>query len=138
MAFNIWLSNFARLAADEISQGQKGYQQILRERFLSACANNTDVSIRQFTLPSTIAETTPKIREYNPEYNQERSDQDNENANSGSENDKEKSDDSGETSSSDSEESEKSESEEEDSEKEALVRNAALAVLQQEQKKSKK
>ena len=137
MTFNIWLSNFARLAANEINQGQKGYQQILRERFLSACANNTDVSVRQFTLPSTIAETTPKIRE----DNQERSGQDNEQQNSGDENDTEKSGDSSHSNSTSDAESEKAgsdEDEDEDSEAEAYIRHRAFKKLQKEQKKSKK
>ena len=132
MCFNIWLSNFARLAANEINPGQKGYQNILRERFLSACANNTNVSVRQFTLPSTISETTPKISEKDLQNENERAD--NETDKNQSDEESDNSDQSGGEESESNQQSE--EEEDEDSEAEAVIRKEAYDRLLRSQLKS--
>ena len=165
MSYNIWLSNFARLAADEVAAGQQGFQKILRERFLSACVNNTDVSIRQFTLPSTIAETTPKLSEIEIERtsdnendggdnekhagdnekdggDNENSDNesdggDNENSDNESDGGNNENSDNENNSDEDSESNQQSEDEEdEDSEAEAVIRKEAYDRLLRSQRKS--
>ena len=133
MSYNIWISNFARLAADEVAAGQQGFQKILRERFLSACVNNTDVSIRQFTLPSTIAETTPKLTD----GDNEKDGGDNENTDNESDGGNNQNSDNENDSGEDSESSQQSEDEEdEDSEAEAVIRKEAYDRLLRAQRKS--
>ena len=140
MSYNIWISNFARLAADEVAAGQQGFQKILRERFLSACVNNTDVSIRQFTLPSTIAETTPKLTDGDNEKDggdNEKDGGDNENTDNESDGGNNQNSDNENDSGEDSESSQQSEDEEdEDSEAEAVIRKEAYDRLLRAQRKS--